>query len=96
MRRSIGDATQSAQQRRDSNRSEITSRDRKLLASLTPAERVVLGHLATGASNADIAAARGISLNTAKAQVAAITRKLGLDNRTQSALFALRHRIQPT
>jgi len=94
VRRSICEAARSAQSR-DEAKDETTARDRKLLDRLTPSEVDVLGHLATGASNADIAAARGISLNTAKAQVATVTRKLGFGNRTQSALFAARNAIVP-
>lgn len=95
VRRSIGEAARAAQGGRQPASGEVSPRDQKLLAQLTPSEMQVLGHLATGASNAEIAALRGNTLHTAKAQVAALTRKLGLQNRTQCALFAMRNRITP-
>jgi LuxR family maltose regulon positive regulatory protein len=51
---------------------------------LTPQEQLVLGLLAGGASNQDIADALVISLATAKKHVAKILSKLGADNRTQA------------
>jgi two-component system nitrate/nitrite response regulator NarL len=57
------------------------------LASLTKAEREVLIRLLAGASNAEIAAARGTSTRTVGNQVAALFQKLGVTSR--SALAAL-------
>jgi DNA-binding CsgD family transcriptional regulator len=70
---------------------EFASHDRRALGKLTRCQMDILGHLAVGASNREIAAARGISINTVKAQVAALTRALSFSNRTQTALFAARN-----
>jgi len=48
---------------------------------LTPAERAVLAQLATGASNAAIAAARGVSVRTVANQVASLLDKLRAGSR---------------
>lgn len=55
---------------------------------LTPRERDVLTHLATGADNLTIAACLGISERTVKAHISSLYRKLGSENRLQLALFA--------
>ncbi len=49
--------------------------------SLTPAERSILERVATGASNADIARARGASVRTVANQVASLLKKLGARSR---------------
>jgi DNA-binding NarL/FixJ family response regulator len=48
---------------------------------LTAAERSILGHVAAGASNADIARARGSSSRTVANQVASLLKKLGASSR---------------
>ena len=48
---------------------------------LTPAEWAVLALLKDGASNPGIAAARGVSANTVRAQVSSILAKLDLPDR---------------
>ena len=48
---------------------------------LTPAERAILEHVVTGASNADIVRARGASLRTVANQVASLLRKAGARSR---------------
>lgn len=56
------------------------------LAGLTPTERDVAARLATGASNADIAAALHLSHGTVKNHVSALLRKLDQPDRTRLAL----------
>ncbi|MCC2975156.1 response regulator transcription factor [Sphingomonas sp. PL-96] len=56
---------------------------------LSPRELVVLSHLAAGLSNKAIAQAMKISGETVRAHVKSIFRKLGLENRTQAALWAV-------
>lgn len=53
--------------------------------SLTAAESAVSAQVATGLSNAEIAAARGVSERTVVKQVAAAMRKLRCDSRRQLA-----------
>jgi len=57
---------------------------------LTPREEDVLGLVAQGKSNKEIAAALGIAENTVKNHLKNILEKLHLENRVQAATFALR------
>jgi DNA-binding NarL/FixJ family response regulator len=57
---------------------------------LTPREREVLGLVAEGASNREIADRLVVSERTARTHVSAILRKLGLVSRTQAALWAVK------
>lgn len=57
------------------------------LASLTPAQRRVLGGLSEGLLNKQIAYEMDISEATVKAHMTAIFRKLGVNNRTQALLL---------
>jgi DNA-binding NarL/FixJ family response regulator len=63
---------------------------RQLLASLTDHEKELLRLIAGGASNKDIAAALFLGESTVKKQVSLMLTKLGLGNRVQAAVFALR------
>jgi DNA-binding CsgD family transcriptional regulator len=67
---------------------EISPSDQRRLSRLTPRQREILGHLALGESNAEIAVALDSTPSTVKAQVAATLRKLEFSNRTQAALYA--------
>jgi len=58
-------------------------------ARLSPQEERVLEHLISGTSNKGIARALDITLATTKVHIKAILRKLGLNNRTQAAVWAL-------
>lgn len=63
-----------------------TARER--LAELTPREHDVVLAVASGRSNADIAAGLEMSVTTVKSHVSSILAKLGLENRTQLAILA--------
>jgi DNA-binding NarL/FixJ family response regulator len=57
---------------------------------LSNREMDVLSHLTHGRSNKEIASLLGISHQTVKNHVTSILRKLGVDDRTQAAVYALR------
>ncbi|MFF4321728.1 response regulator [Streptomyces sp. NPDC001568] len=59
--------------------------------SLTDREREVLGLIADGRSNREIARALVLSEKTVKTHVSNILMKLDLSDRTQAALWAVRH-----
>lgn len=65
------------------------------LAELTPQQFRVLGMLATGLLNKQIAHELGVSEATVKAHMTAILRKLGASNRTQAVLMAGRLAVDP-
>jgi DNA-binding NarL/FixJ family response regulator len=60
-------------------------------AALTEREREVLTEIAGGRSNREIARALVVSEKTVKTHVSNILMKLGLQDRTQAALYAVRH-----
>ncbi len=57
---------------------------------LTPREREVLTQIGRGRSNREIARALGLAEKTVKTHVSAILAKLGVQHRTQAALYAVR------
>lgn len=59
--------------------------------SLTERERQVLSLIAEGRNNREIAEQLVISEKTVKTHVSNILNKLHLDDRTQAAIYALRH-----
>ena len=61
------------------------------LDALTSRERKVLAELAKGRSNREIARALGVAEKTVKAHVSSVLAKLGVQDRTQAALLAVRH-----
>ena len=59
---------------------------------LSPAELAVLQQLCSGATSNELAAAGlGVSVNTVRSHLASCLRKLGLSDRTQLALWGVRH-----
>jgi DNA-binding NarL/FixJ family response regulator len=61
------------------------------LDALTSREREVLAELTKGRSNREIARALRVSEKTVKAHVSSVLAKLGVQDRTQAALLAVRH-----
>jgi DNA-binding NarL/FixJ family response regulator len=66
------------------------------LSDLTAREREVLAGLGQGWSNARLAEELFVSEKTVKTHVSAVLRKLGLDDRTQAALFAVKSGLVDT
>jgi DNA-binding NarL/FixJ family response regulator len=63
------------------------------LTRLTDRELTVLRAMATGASNAEIAAELYLSVATVKTHVARVLAKLGLRDRVQAVVFAYESRL---
>ena len=61
------------------------------LDALTVREREVLAEIAKGRSNREIARALGVAEKTVKAHVSSVLAKLGVQDRTQAALLAVRN-----
>ena len=61
------------------------------IADLTDREREVLVQIALGRSNREIARALNVSEKTVKTHVSSVLMKLGVADRTQAALYAVRH-----
>jgi DNA-binding NarL/FixJ family response regulator len=70
-------------------------RPQRLAERLTPRELEVLGLVATGASNLQIAQSLTVGERTARTHVSAILTKLGFVSRTQAALWAVREGLGP-
>jgi DNA-binding NarL/FixJ family response regulator len=64
-------------------------------AALTSREREVLALVAAGSTNREIARGLGISERTAQTHTSNVLAKLGLQSRTQAALWAVRNGIVP-
>ena len=62
-------------------------------ADLTPREREVLVLIARGRSNKRIALELGVAEKTVKTHVGHVLAKLGVSDRTQAALWAVRHGV---
>ena len=60
---------------------------------LTPREKTVLERIARGRSNKQIASELQLTEGTVKGYVSAILDKLGVEDRTQAALYAVRHKL---
>ncbi len=61
--------------------------------ALSPREREILGYLARGASNKEIARALDVAESTVKIHVQHILRKLELSSRVQAAVWAIEHGV---
>ncbi|HMD93334.1 MAG TPA: response regulator transcription factor [Trebonia sp.] len=59
--------------------------------TLTPRERGVLAAIAEGRSNREIARSLRVSEKTVKAHVSSVLAKLGVQDRTQAAVYAVRN-----
>jgi NarL family two-component system response regulator LiaR len=70
---------------------QIVSPTTSLIEELTERERDVLRLIARGESNKGIALALHLTEGTVKGYVSAILAKLGVADRTQAALYAVRH-----
>ena len=73
--------------------------DVEIFQPLTDREMEILGLIARGMSNKEIARALGISQQTVKNHMTAILRKLAVNDRTQAAVYALKRgwiRLQDT
>jgi DNA-binding NarL/FixJ family response regulator len=66
---------------------------RRPLEDLTPRERDVLQLLVRGLSNKQIAWRLGINEKTVKAHLSSVFDRLGVDDRTQAALWAQKHGV---
>lgn len=69
--------------------------ERKATAAirLSPREQQTLRHVAHGLSNEEIARSMGIGIETVKEHVQKILRKLKMGDRTQAAVWAIRHQL---
>ncbi|MFE2301159.1 response regulator [Streptomyces sp. NPDC059445] len=83
-----------AEHLRPAETSRSAARD-DLVRALTPRELDVLGQIAEGLSNAEIAAALFITPETVKTYVSRILAKLGLRDRVQAVVFAYRVGLIP-
>ena len=73
--------------------------EQEAFAPLSPREMEILQFVTRGLSNKEIAAKLGISHQTVKNHMTAILHKLDVEDRTQAAVYALRHgwvRLQDT
>ena len=67
--------------------------DAEVEAPLTRRENEVLVELANGLTNKEIAQKLGISYETVKEHVQHILRKIGVSDRTQAAVWAVRNEL---
>lgn len=69
------------------------SKSRHSIYKLTKREKDVLKEIAKGKSNKEIASSLYITEKTVKTHVSNLLSKLGLADRTQAALYAVKHRL---
>ena len=63
------------------------------LAGLSPREREILPMVAEGLDNKEIGKKLFISEKTVKNHLTSIFQKLGVEDRTQAALYAVKHKL---
>lgn len=83
----------------ESHRRPHLEGDIEAFAPLSPREMEILQYVTRGLSNKEIASRLGISHQTVKNHMTAILHKLDVEDRTQAAVYALRHgwvRLQDT
>ena len=66
-------------------------RRRPRLRVLTPQERRILEHIAAGLTNRQIGEEMSLAEKTVKNYVTSVLAKLGMERRTQAAVFAATH-----
>lgn len=67
--------------------------ERKIDPTLTPRERAILKCIGEGLNNKEVAERLGLSVGTVKNQTSHVLDKLELRDRTQLAIYAIRHRL---
>ena len=77
--------------RTDTETAAPAAADADPIHSLSPREHEILGHIARGASNKEIARELGIAETTVKIHVQHVLRKLGFSSRVQAAVAATAH-----
>ena len=65
------------------------------LRLLSPQERRILDHVAEGLTNRQIGEAMSLAEKTVKNYITAVLGKLGVERRTQAAVFAVTHQDRP-
>jgi DNA-binding NarL/FixJ family response regulator len=83
----------------ETNRRPHLEGDIEAFTPLSPREMEILQYVTRGMSNKEIAARLGISHQTVKNHMTSILHKLDVEDRTQAAVYALRHgwvRLQDT
>jgi NarL family two-component system response regulator LiaR len=86
-----GQPTLHPEAQRQLMRHVTTPATRSLVDELTPRERDVLRLIVRGQSNKEIADSLRVTEGTVKGHVSAILSKLGVADRTQAALYAVKH-----
>ena len=86
------DGAEAWMEKRVSQTGRATADDAQALFSpLSPREMQILQYVTRGMSNKEIASSLGISHQTVKNHMTAILHKLDVEDRTQAAVYALRH-----
>lgn len=67
--------------------------ERQIDPTLTPRERAILKCIGEGLNNKEVAERLGLSVGTVKNQTSHVLDKLELRDRTQLAIYAIRHRL---